>query len=61
MAGLTYVGNGGWLPGIPARDLDPSEVEALSEDTLQRLMASGLYQPYPSKVRSEYDADEGEE
>lgn len=32
-----------YLTGIPARDLEDAEVEALSKDDRERMEASGLY------------------
>lgn len=40
---LRYIGNGSWLPGVPARDLSDQDVKSgpLSE---AELVASGLYE-----------------
>lgn len=46
---LVYIGNGGFLPNIPARDLSAAEIAALSpEGTTAKamhdwLIATGLY------------------
>lgn len=40
---LKYVGDGVWIRGIPARDLDADEVERLSLKS-DELIASGLYE-----------------
>ena len=39
---LEYVGQGAWLPGVPARDLTAEEVEGLGLDA-KALVKSGLY------------------
>ena len=39
--GLKYVGDGGFLPGIPARDLSAEEVK---EYGLEWLLQTGLYE-----------------
>lgn len=39
--GLTYIGQGASLPGLPARDLRPDELEALGG--AEALLATGLY------------------
>lgn len=43
--GLRYTGGGygGWLPGVPARDLAPDEVAEHGESTL---LAAGIYTPF---------------
>lgn len=38
---LKYVGNGKFLPGVPARDLSDNEVEEFGGE--KRLLESGLY------------------
>jgi len=38
---MKYIGNGNWLPGIPARDLTEQEVKRFGE---KMLIASGLYE-----------------
>ena len=43
IAGLHYLG-GGFLPGVPARDLTPLEVERYGRDIL---LATGLYVKLP--------------
>ena len=46
MSGLVYRG-GGFIPGVPARDLSPDEVKQHGESSL---LASGLYmRPRKSK------------
>ncbi len=54
---LLYIGDGSWLPGIPAQDLTIEELEGLDVD---RLIASGLYkepemeiEPIPKKHQLE--------
>lgn len=37
---LKYVGDGSWLPGVPARDLTDEEVKEFGEE---QLLATGLY------------------
>ena len=37
---LKYVGNGSWLPGVPARDLSDAEVKRFGRAFL---LESGLY------------------
>lgn len=39
---LEYVGQGAWLPGVPARDLAAEEIESLGLDA-KALLKSGLY------------------
>lgn len=50
--GLTYIGQGASLPGLPARDLRPDELEALGG--AEALLATGLYasdaEPEPVSV-----------
>ena len=41
MNGLKYVGNG-FLPGVPAKDLTPEQVELYGGE--KALLASGLYE-----------------
>lgn len=42
--GLRYVGDGRWLPGVPARDLDERDLERVTQKrTVEELIASGLY------------------
>lgn len=40
---LKYVGDGAFLPGVPARDLHAEEVEQYGGE--EALVASGLYKP----------------
>ena len=45
---LTYVGDGAYLPDVPARDLTADEVAALAISgvaDVAALLASGLYAP----------------
>ena len=43
-SGLFYTGDGSaFLVGVPARDLDPEEVDALTDDQVRNVEASGLY------------------
>ena len=45
---LTYVGDGAYLPDVPARDLSADEVAALAISgvaSVGQLLASGLYTP----------------
>jgi len=45
-----YVGDGRWLPGIPARDLDGDDVARLPVRLRRRLTASDLYAaPQPAR------------
>lgn len=39
-----YVGDGGFLNGVPARDLGPADLEALSEAQRDAVAGCGLYQ-----------------
>ena len=39
---LRYIGNGSFIPGIPARDLTRDDLEHLETDVTV-LLASGLY------------------
>lgn len=41
--GLTYIGRGVFLPGVPARDLSAVEVERFGG--AKKLIQSGLYEP----------------
>ena len=48
---LKYIGNGNWIPGVPARDLMKQEAEKYSQDLevngkrgIDGLLASGLYE-----------------
>lgn len=47
--GLRYTGggHGGFLPGVPARDLTDAEVEALGGEAV--LVKTGLYAPFEAK------------
>lgn len=58
--GLTYIGRGASLPGLPARDLRADEVEALGG--AETLLATGLYaagaEPEPVIVPVEVLDDE---
>lgn len=38
-----YVGDGTYLPGVPARDLSKDEFDALSDEQKETLKQSGLY------------------
>ena len=52
MSKLIYIGNGGALIGVPARDLTEEEVKQLEKDfDIENLIKSGLY-------RREGDFDE---
>lgn len=46
---MKYIGNGAFLPGIPARDLTADEVKLYGE---KELLASGLYEA-PKKSKKE--------
>jgi hypothetical protein len=37
---MKYIGNGNFLPDVPARDLTPAEVKKYGKE---KLLASGLY------------------
>jgi len=43
-ASLRYIGDGAWIRGVPARDLDSEEIARLRLDP-RSLLASGLYEP----------------
>jgi hypothetical protein len=49
---LVYVGQGRYIPDVPARDID------VPDDEAQRLIDSGLYRPAkaPTKAKREPDA-----
>lgn len=50
VSGLKYIGKGGFVSGVPARDLTPDEVEKLGKGLL---LATGLYEEVkPPKVTS---------
>lgn len=64
MDGLTYVGNGAFKIGIPARDMSQAEAEWIcvqQETSIEALLASGLYirnaPPTPPKSRKKTEAD----
>jgi hypothetical protein len=42
---LVYVGQGRYIPDVPARDID------VPDDEAQRLIESGLYQPAKAKAQ----------
>jgi hypothetical protein len=46
---LKYVGNGYWIPGVPARDLTQTDIDATGYSIAQ-LKGTGLYQPVTQKV-----------
>lgn len=46
---LKYVGNGSWIPGVPARDIGEAEIQELAEqleraDLVDVLIGSGLFE-----------------
>ncbi len=41
---LSYIGAGGYLQGVPARDLTAADLARLDDETKNALEASGLYQ-----------------
>lgn len=47
---VRYIGKGAWLVGVPARDLDASEVKRFR---LDRLIESGLYEEIKRKPKAE--------
>ena len=47
--GLRYVGAGAFLVGVPARDLEPDEVEAYGGE--KALLASKLYEKIETEVK----------
>ena len=51
---LIYIGNGEFLPGVPARDLTEAEVKQYGGE--KALLESGLY----TKPKSEKTKKEGE-
>lgn len=57
---LIYIGNGAFLPGVPARDLSAKEADTLGRE---RLLASGLYRSETPAASAEsprkYDATKG--
>lgn len=44
---LKYIGNGNWLPGVPARDLADEEAAWLGG--VETLVATGLYEEDPAE------------
>lgn len=54
---LRYVGNGAFIPGVPARDLTRADLEHLEID-VTHLLASKLYAKVDNKKRA---ADSGKE
>ncbi len=56
---LKYTGGGygGWLPGIPARDLTADDVTALGLESVAGLLASGLYEQVASEPPAESESD----
>lgn len=48
---LRYIGNGNWLPGVPARDLTDAEVALYGGKRL--LLATGIYSDEPASAPAE--------
>lgn len=46
---LKYIGNGGFLPDVPARALTEEEVKAAGGE--KKLLESGLYEPVKKPAR----------
>lgn len=44
MAFAKYIGNGSYIVGVPARDLEREEFEALTGEEQAAVLASGLYE-----------------
>lgn len=42
---IEYIGDGNYLYGVPARDMELSEWEALPEKDRELALSLGLYQP----------------
>jgi hypothetical protein len=55
---LKYVGNGRFLPGIPARDLTDEEAAQFNE---KDLLKSGLYEKEKKAKEPKQEKKEGEE
>ena len=58
-----YLGNGEFLPGIPARDLSEDEVGEIGEDVLGKRpdlyqKEKGSYKPAPKKSEDEDQEEE---
>jgi len=49
---LRYVGDGRWIRGVPARDLEPDEAAAFDADAL---VASGLYRTAEGRAAAHDD------
>lgn len=56
MANLKYIGNGSYLPNVPARDLTAEEIKQLPT-TRETLLASGLYTEEKPAKKQEVKAD----
>lgn len=60
MARMRYIGEGSWIPGVPARDLSADEVRMFDKD---KLLRSGLYEewikpkPKPKAKAEAFDLD----
>lgn len=52
---VKYVGKGAWLVGVPARDLNASEVKKYG---VSKLIESGLYAEIKRKPKVEEPADD---
>ena len=52
---VKYVGKGAWMIGVPARDLNASEVKKYGES---KLLNSGLYEEIKRKPKVEEPADD---
>lgn len=52
---LRYVGNGNWLPGVPARDL--TDEEAACCGGAGALLATGLYVEEPAEQPAQAHAE----
>ena len=53
---VRYIGNGGFVVGLPARDLSAAEVKKYG---LSRLLGSGLYEEIKRKPKAAEKAPEG--
>ena len=58
--GARYVGDGDYVPGIPARDLSAAEWKKISETVREQLVEAGLYRPVSSKSKASGVNDGGE-
>ncbi|MGB8644046.1 MAG: hypothetical protein WCF84_02325 [Anaerolineae bacterium] len=57
---VIYIGNGRFINGVPARDLEVHEWEALGAELRQTAIALDLYRETPVQLARGWDAGKGE-